>query len=214
VNSILDETYLILDFIDSGAHGKVFKCKSLKNDRMLVAKFTANTKMFFEEITAMSHLLKSKCRSIPKLVDFSTLLIQDYESPGSETWGYYIIPFYEASDYLLSPEGVLRMGVQLLSSLEAVHLTGRTYNDLKHDNVIIQRNGRVTLIDFGLCQKYVDKEGGHIPEEAQVDSFRGNIAFASPHVLNFGKPSRRDDLFSLAYMLLYMLNGNSFPGYF
>jgi hypothetical protein len=36
--------------------------------------------------------------------------------------------------------------------------------------------------------------------------------FASPHSLNFGVPSRRDDLYQLVYMMLFMLNAYQFPG--
>ena len=96
--------------------------------------------------------------------------------------------------------------------MEAVHQTGRTYNDLKQDNLIVERSGKATLIDYGLCKRYVDNEGNHISEKAESESFEGNVIFSSPHTLNFGVASRRDDLYQLVYMMLFMLNGDKFPG--
>ena len=101
----------------------------------------------------------------------------------------------------------------MLEALEAVHSIGRTYNDLKLDNVIVERSGKATLIDFGLCKKYIDSQGIHVSESAESESFQGHVMFSSPHILNFGVASRKDDLYQLCYMLLYLLNGNEFPGH-
>ena len=65
----------------------------------------------------------------------------------------------------------------------------------------------VFLIDFGFATKYVDKTGKkHVSEETKQDGFTGNIVFASVHHLDFGATSRRDDLISLFYMLIFILN--------
>ena len=100
-----------------------------------------------------------------------------------------------------------------MEALEAVHSIGRTYNDLKLDNVIVERSGKATLIDFGLCKKFIDSQGKHVSEDAESESFEGNVMFSSPHTLNFGVASRRDDLYQLCYILLYLLNGHKFPGH-
>jgi serine/threonine protein kinase len=45
-----------------------------------------------------------------------------------------------------------------------VHLIGRTYNDIKPENIML--NGTdVILVDFGFCDKYIDEYGSHIEEE-------------------------------------------------
>lgn len=72
---------------------------------------------------------------------------------------------------------------------------------------MLDESGHPILIDFGFCKKFKIK-GEHISESDKVDSFRGDVNFASPHLLNNGKPSRRDDLYALAYLLIYKLNGD------
>lgn len=64
----------------------------------------------------------------------------------------------------------------------------------------------VKLIDFGLSQPYVDKEGKHIKRERAM--FSGNFAFCSKHAIKQCAPTRRDDLISLAYLLLYVNAGS------
>ncbi len=51
----------------------------------------------------------------------------------------------------------------------------------------------------------------HIKKE-QVDAFRGNVAFASLNQMKFFSTSRRDDLISLFYFLVYLLKQGSLPG--
>lgn len=87
------------------------------------------------------------------------------------------------------------------------------YNDLKLDNVIVgdaQSSpgslAEIRLIDFGLCTRYLDSAGAHIKFNSTQD-FIGNPALSSKHAMNFLTVSRRDDLISLTYLLVYMVVG-------
>ena len=62
------------------------------------------------------------------------------------------------------------------------------------------------LIDFGLCTDYKDGSGQHIKESAS-GSFTGNFAFASSDQMHFKTTSRRDDLISLSYLLVHLVDG-------
>jgi len=63
------------------------------------------------------------------------------------------------------------------------------------------------MIDFGLAQKFVTGDGSHIPS-VRERFFQGNLIFASKYCFNLVTHSRRDDLISLAYMLLYLIDGD------
>ena len=63
----------------------------------------------------------------------------------------------------------------------------------------------IVLIDYGYASYYRDNNGIHFSEDKD-DKFQGNILFASLNRLNFIKPSRRDDLYSLCKMMIYLLN--------
>ena len=55
--------------------------------------------------------------------------------------------------------------------------------------------------------KYVESNGQHIAA-TQQKFFQGNLIFASPHCFNLLAHSRRDDLISLSYLLLYIIDGD------
>lgn len=65
----------------------------------------------------------------------------------------------------------------------------------------------VFLIDFGFARKFVNKDGQtHVADSKAVNEFSGNLHFASERQMNFLETSRKDDLVSLFYLLIYMLN--------
>lgn len=69
-----------------------------------------------------------------------------------------------------------------------------------------EKIGKVHLIDFGLSNYYRKKNGEHIQFKASVGHV-GNIRFSSINALQNYEQSRRDDLESLAYILIYFAKG-------
>lgn len=120
-------------------------------------------------------------------------------------------------DEAFSPSCCYKVGLQLLDQIKMIHDTGYTFNDLKLDNIMVgypkqlidskEYQGKINLIDFGLAQKYVDENGQHIPK-TKLTCFQGNLIFASKHCFNLTTHSRRDDLISLSYLLLYLIDGD------
>ena len=120
----------------------------------------------------------------------------------------------------MNKETILEIGLAMLITLEAVHSAGYVFNDLKLDNLMIGINQKVLkpkegismfsqcsihLVDFGYATKYQDNLGKHIKEDT-IENFRGNLMFASSSSLDFCTTSRRDDLISLCYILIFLLN--------
>ena len=68
----------------------------------------------------------------------------------------------------------------------------------------------IVLIDYGCASHYRNQNGKHFEQE-KVQNFEGNILFASLDSLNFIKPSRRSDIESVCYMMLYLLNDLEMP---
>ena len=65
---------------------------------------------------------------------------------------------------------------------------------------------QIKLIDFGVARPYLDNDGNHI--KMSDSTFTGNIIFSSKNGMANKSLSRRDDLISLTYVLLYLLQGN------
>jgi casein kinase 1 len=87
------------------------------------------------------------------------------------------------------------------------------HNDIKLENILIgyRDPAKIYLIDFGLSQSYLDQETGlHINKE-NLKYFSGNYMFGSLNSCRGNNKSRRDDIESLFYLIIYLYNGNCLP---
>jgi serine/threonine protein kinase len=97
-----------------------------------------------------------------------------------------------------------------LTRIEYFHSKGFIHRDIKPENILIglkKKNYLLYFIDFGISKRYQDsKTGVHIP---YIDGkpLTGTVRYASLYT-HFGiEQSRRDDLESLGYILIYFLKG-------
>lgn len=126
----------------------------------------------------------------------------------------------ELGDYLeeCAPTMFTIMSVirELIVAISLVHESGHVYNDIKMENVMIKKYKNpstrfyIKLIDYGFVTKYTDDAGNHL-KPGKVNFFKGNLLFSSVSTLNFNVPSRKDDLISLCYLMLYLFNGGKLP---
>jgi serine/threonine protein kinase len=96
----------------------------------MVAKFSTKTEEIAREIRVAKSLRKSK--NVIKMLDYDIIILTNFEDFTLQTCGYYVMPLYES--YQGCP---FDMTKQLLTALEGLHGIGRTHNDLKPDNVLM-----------------------------------------------------------------------------
>lgn len=92
--------------------------------------------------------------------------------------------------------------VQLLEALEAVHLQGTVHRDLKPGNVLVNEDGKVKLMDFGLAKTAE-------LDPLQGDSLYGTPLYMAPECFNpgLGRVDAQSDLFAATVMLYESLTG-------
>jgi len=118
----------------------------------------------------------------------------------------------------LSWETVSIVGVRCVELLRKLHTRGYVHGDVKPENFLCayKEEGASTpkdglfMVDLGLASKWRDssRASGHIMYGQRVDHFSGTVRYASVHAHLGRWLSRRDDLESLGYMLLYLYNGS------
>ncbi len=86
------------------------------------------------------------------------------------------------------------------------------HNDVKTENILVGHHDTdiVYLIDFGLATRYIRPDGKHEPETT-LRKFNGNFLFASNNQCDGYTNSRRSDIESTFYLLIYMLNQSKLP---
>lgn len=83
---------------------------------------------------------------------------------------------------------------------------GADVNILRKTNEDIFDVLNVTMIDLGFVSSYINQENGQHIRKRKMDVFTGSMMFSSVNQLNFYTTSRRDDLLSLVYLLIFLLN--------
>lgn len=203
---ILANKYELIKKISEGSFGSVFKAKNIRTNEFVAIKIERKNGNCINtlKIEAKIYQYLAKEPGFPRLKWYGT----------DDQINYLVMNLLVCSLTKLTKmygslqlKTVLILGIQLIQRLETLHNKCLLHRDIKPDNFLLDTNNILYLIDFGLCKRY-DYNGNHIEEKLQQGStVIGTINFVSLNVHNGIEPSRRDDLESCIYIMLFMLSG-------
>lgn len=196
--------------IGSGSFGEIYLGTNVQTNEEVAIKLE-NIKTKHPQLLYESKLYKilQGGTGIPNVRWFGTegdynVLVMDLLGPSLED-------LFNFCSRKLSLKTVLMLADQMINRVEFVHSKSFLHRDIKPDNFLMglgRRANQVYIIDFGLAKKYRDASTHqHIPYR-ENKNLTGTARYASMNTHLGIEQSRRDDLESLGYVLMYFLRGS------
>ncbi|MBI4418458.1 MAG: serine/threonine protein kinase [Ignavibacteriales bacterium] len=204
--------YKILDKLGEGGMGVVYKAQDTSLDRLVALKFLpeaisvgpSELERFTQEAKAAAGL------NHPNICTIHGIEEAEVPSPAHEPSAgkrNFIVMEYVEGQTLeerkasLSMKQALDIGIQIAQGLAAAHEKGIVHRDIKPENIMIRKDGRVQVMDFGLAKlrgaSRLTKEGSTV----------GTAGYMSPEQVQGLETDHRSDIFSLGVLLYEMLTG-------
>ena len=203
--TVLGRRYEILQILGEGGMGAVYRARDREVNRTVALKvirpeLTGNSAILdrFKQELVLSHQVTH--RNVVRIYDMG-----DADGIKFITMEYiegHDLRSLIAQQKVFQPEEAVEMMRQVCRALEAAHTVGVIHRDLKPQNIMRDKQGRVVVMDFGLA-RLLDSEGGM----TQTGAIVGTMEYMSPEQ-GLGKPlDGRSDLFAVGLIFYELLTG-------
>ena len=198
--------YRTIKKLGEGSFGKVYKAEY--NNEYYAIKFEDRVKgqnLLETEANIMSYLKGPNIPSIKSYGysgEFNILVMQLMGKSLEEI-------FNKLQKFSVKTTSLL--GYQMVSILQYIHDRHIIHRDIKPDNFVMglgKYNADLYILDFGLAKKYRSSKTLEQCPYIKKKKLTGTARYASIHALEEMEQSRRDDLESVGYILMYFLRGN------
>ena len=206
VGTVLDDRYLIDELIGVGGMAVVYRARDRYINFNRVAIKMLKLDVASDEIMVKRFKNESKAESM--LIQQNIVAIHDVSVKGREK--YIVMEYVDGitlKNYLKEKNGPLSFDEvicytrQILKALCVAHDNGIIHRDIKPQNIMVQENGRIKVMDFGIAK---------LPNAETVtvtDKAIGTVYYMSPEQASGKKIDSRSDIYSLGAMLYELATG-------
>ena len=207
---LIDNRYLLQRQIASGGMATIYAGLDTRLDRPVAVKIMhahlANDEAF------VSRFIK-EAKATAALSHPNIVSIQDQGwNEGGPPAVFLVMELVEGStlrDYLnengsLTVEQTFQLITPVLSALSAAHRIGIIHRDIKPENILISKDGRIKVADFGLARNIA--MGQTMTAESSV--VLGSVSYLSPEQVQRGVADARSDIYAVGIVLFEMLTGS------
>ena len=205
--SILFKKYKIINKLKEGHYGIIYKGSIILTNEPVTIKIESKKTHFPTLETEAYFLYALRGVGIPEVLSFGRR--HNYNILVEPLLGKSLFDIFLEYKKRVSLDDICLISKQIIDRIQWIHSKGFIHRDIKPDNFLIGRldPNIIYLIDFGLSKKYKsDKTGKHI-KLTFTGKLIGTIRFASVNALRGGEQSRKDDLESIIYMIIFLIKG-------
>ena len=208
LNKIIFGKYKIIYEIGKGQFSSVFSSRNIINQNYVALKIQEKSKKIESLKKEAYYLFQLKGgEGIPKIISFG--YSGKYEILIEQLLGKSLLDLFKGNNNKKSRlKDMIMVSIQLIERIQFIHSKYLLHLDIKPNNFLIGNpdSSLIYVIDFGFAKKYRSSRTGKHAQYSKKSYFNGNLKYSSVRTMNGIEPSRRDDLESLGYMLIYLYN--------
>lgn len=202
IGMLIGERYEIIEKIGTGGMSDVYKAKCHKLNRFVAIKVL---KQEFSENTNFVSKFRIEAQAAAGLMHPNIVNVYDV---GEEHGIYYIVmelvegitlKKYIEKKARLSVKESVTIAIQVSMGIEAAHNNHIIHRDIKPQNIIISKDGKVKVTDFGIAKAATSN--------TITSNVMGSVHYTSPEQARGGYSDEKSDIYSLGITLFEMLTG-------
>jgi HEAT repeat protein/tRNA A-37 threonylcarbamoyl transferase component Bud32 len=203
---ILEGRYKYIDRIGRGAFGTVLLMEDTVVDERLILKFLNPNVATDEEVMKrfvheLRYSRKITHKNVIRIYDF--LFIQGNYAISMEYFPSHTLGSEIVGDKPLELRRALQFGIDMCTGMTVAHQVGIVHRDLKPANVLINQEGLLKIVDFGVAA--AQREGD--TQLTKTGYVIGSPKYMAPEQILGKKVDERADIYALGVMLYEMLTG-------
>lgn len=183
-------TYELVSVLSSKNECKVLRLRHKKLGRDIVLR------SYSEPVPAYELISDIECENLPLIYDVKNLedgqiVLEEFID------GMTVAEIMEAEKYRYAGAKKVMLGV--CNALYTLHSLSIIHRDIKPENVMVDKTGRVLLIDLNASRR--------VSSSSRDTVIMGTVGYASPEQLGISQSDTRTDIYSLGVMLNVMITG-------
>jgi len=217
--------YKIIEKLGEGGMGEVFLAEDTKLKRKVALKFlpkeftnvgangNSPKERFFREARAAAALNHPNIVTIHEINEYEDQTYIAMEYVEGQTLkelitgvGAGLAPARATARVAPTIKEIINITTQICEGLSKAHEAGIIHRDIKPQNILIDKDGRVKILDFGLAKLRVEANG-YSPSITKIGTTMGTTNYMSPEQAMGKEIDHRTDIWSLGVILYEMITG-------